>query len=57
MLTKRRLILDFLWRVDNQVAYGDEDGRNWMMGVLAWEDMGKPEKITVTIEPGDLLNG
>jgi hypothetical protein len=21
-----------------------------------WEDMGKPETITVTIEPGDLLN-
>lgn len=22
----------------------------------AWEEMGKPEKITVTIQPGDLLN-
>lgn len=26
------------------------------MRLVDWEDMGSPEHITITIEPGDLLN-
>jgi hypothetical protein len=36
----------------------DDDGR-WTTIVLddfVWRDMGEPETITVTVEPGDLLN-
>lgn len=25
--------------------------------VAAWEDMGRPDVVTVTVEPGDGLNG
>lgn len=56
MLTKQRLVLEFLWRIDEKVAYGDEEQRYWYIDPGAWEDMGKPEKITLTIEPGDRLN-
>jgi len=36
----------------------DESGhpRNIMISSTDWADMGSPEVITVTIEPGDMLN-
>lgn len=39
--------------------YDDPDwARNTqvLMDIGLWEDMGGPEEITITIEPGDLLN-
>lgn len=57
MLTKQKVVLEFLWRLDETAAYGDEDQRYWYMDPDAWEDMGKPAKITVTVEAGDRLNG
>jgi len=36
-----------------------DDGRPYRMGVPRdiWGDLGEPEYITVTIDPGDRLNG
>lgn len=59
VLTKSVLIMDFVWQVDEKVTfqYGDEDDPLWFfVSTQSWEDMGKPRSITVTIQPGDLLN-
>jgi hypothetical protein len=56
VLTKQKVVLEFLWRLDERVVYGDEEHRYWYMTPDVWEDMGKPEKITVTITPGDEPN-
>lgn len=38
----------------------DDDNRDWVLEAHVswqnWRDMGEPKTITVTIEPGDLLN-
>lgn len=52
--------MSFLWLVDSAAvfAYGDEDDPDYLnLSQEVWEDMGKPTAITVTIQPGDLLNG
>lgn len=42
---------------DTTMLFCGEDTPNTVIiGRDVWEDMGEPEKITVTIEPGDLLN-
>lgn len=59
-VTQRRSVATFLWQIDNRVAfsYGDEDHPDfYYMDADLWEDMGKPEAITITVVPGDLLNG
>lgn len=41
-------------------SYVDEDGEldsGVHIHTSDWEDMGYPEEVTVTIEPGDHLNG
>lgn len=41
-------------------ANQDEDGQVGPVVVLTpevWEDMGKSDVVTVTVEPGDRLNG
>lgn len=60
-LTKTVTVLDFIG-VDAEgmpiyCALGDET-RSHAVAVDpdVWEDMGRPDAITVTIEPGDLLN-
>lgn len=60
MLTKQSLVLDFVWLVDDKATFSYDDGGNmvfWAVDGQAWADMGQPRKITVTIEPGDRLNG
>lgn len=32
-------------------------GTEVILGRDAWEEMGKPDEVTVTVEPGDKLNG
>jgi len=63
-LTKQQVILDHAkdsfvvgWEAFEEQT--DEMGifRTWMMRRSDWLDFGEPEVITVTIEPGDLLNG
>ncbi len=58
-LTKITTIGHFLWQVDaNAVfSYGDDHTPTFFsIDATAWEDMGKPETITITITPGDELN-
>lgn len=59
-LSQSRLQMSFLWLVDSAAvfAYGDEDDPDYLnVSREVWEDMGQPRTITVTIQPGDLLNG
>lgn len=60
MLTRTRIAMTFMWLIDDHAkfTYGDDsDPSFFSMGAEAWQDMGQPRVITVTIEPGDLLNG
>ena len=60
MLTKSQILMNFMWVVDDHVkfTYGDDSNPSFFsMGAEAWNDMGQPRVITVTIEPGDALNG
>jgi hypothetical protein len=41
---------------DRHMRFEAEDREFFWMTQDDWEDMGKPEAITVTIQPGDLLN-
>lgn len=34
-----------------------ENARSVAFPVSVWEDMGSPDVVTLTVEPGDLLNG
>lgn len=52
--------MTFMWLVDDKAkfTYGpDADPSFFSMSEEAWQDMGQPRTITVTIEPGDSLNG
>lgn len=71
-ITKRQVLLDLItpWSVLEEVenvsfAYLDDPGGNDPLisnGTFCdfakedWEDLGRPVVITVTIQPGDLLN-
>ncbi len=58
-LTKSTTIMVFMWLVDDKAkfTYGDDSNPSYFsMSAEAWEDMGQPRTITVTVEPGDLLN-
>ncbi len=60
MLTKTVIIGSFLWAVDDNSVFsygGDDTPTFFTIPTGAWEDMGKPERITITITPGDGLNG
>lgn len=60
MLFSHRTLMTFMWLVDDKAkfTYGDDsDPSFFSMSEEAWQDMGQPKVITVTIEPGDLLNG
>jgi hypothetical protein len=59
LLTKQRTVYSFMWLVDDKATFTDgeeESPRFFEMNGADWDDMGKPETITVTVEPGDLLN-
>lgn len=56
-ITKTTKILAFRSRVDQQIQYGrPEDRFEVNMPAGAWRDLGEPDQITVTVEPGDRLN-
>lgn len=60
MLTNQKFLMTFMWLVDDKAkyTYGDDSNPSFFsMSQEAWEDMGSPRQITVTIEPGDTLNG
>ena len=63
MLTKQQVVMHHVH--GNEGAYTQwfqEDytdrghPRNIVISRMDWADMGSPEVVTVTIEPGDLLN-
>lgn len=65
MLEKQRKVLQvaIINIPDGQVTFGHEDEESvdgWAlhygMSTDDWEEMGAPDTITVTIEPGDKLN-
>jgi hypothetical protein len=61
MLTKQRHLLDKATEDAAHVLFNREDSdepvyHSWSMRRDDWEEMGSPETITITIEPGDLLN-
>lgn len=54
MLQAHRIVLD---RLGDSTTYWTENGATEVaLGIQECEDMGTPDKITVTIEPGDKLN-
>lgn len=59
-LTRSRIVAWFKWAAAGTALFEYEDanelGRPFVLDEVAWQDMGKPERITITIEPGDLLN-
>ena len=61
-LTRSTFLLSFVWQADTRAIFSYdplEDGNPifWAVEADRWVDMGKPETVTVTIQPGDLLNG
>ena len=64
MVTKQRVIMSHFFRanVEDVLFCEWQDGgpirRQRQLSLLSsdWAEMGSPEVITVTIEPGDLLN-
>lgn len=53
-LIKKRTVLT----LDGSAAFKDEDGKVYVdLDNDVWFEMGEPDEITVTIEPGDTLNG
>lgn len=62
MLTKQRVIMHRVVTASVYVEHFQEDytdlahPRNLVLSRRDWADMGSPEVITVTLEPGDLLN-
>ena len=69
MLTATRTVMhkrngwgrDFVNKVDYVIFEAREDDHGTVEREVsvtkgAWRDLGEPETITVTIEPGDLLN-
>lgn len=61
-LTKSRMVYEFDSIIDNVAIYfhisDDDTGESQVMDIPfeKFEDLGQPGHITVTIEPGDLLN-
>ena len=61
MLTKQRVIMDADFANAEYIQFTeqlDEPGfaRTVRLARRDWDDMGEPETITLTIDPGDLLN-
>lgn len=60
LLTRQQLLATFIWLTDDRAvySYGDEDNPQFLyLTREVWEDMGKPERLTISITLGDSLNG
>lgn len=56
-LQRSQKVLDFRSRVERAAQYGrPEDAFEVHLPIAEWEDLGEPDQITVTVEPGDRLN-
>ena len=64
LLTKTKAVLDragatpthVRFAYDPDIAAGEAPTHTVYVERVAWRDMGCPDTLTVTIEPGDLLN-
>lgn len=59
MLTSTRSVLSRTRTVDDRVYFAqDEEPFNALVSLSLdkWDDLGRPETITVSVEPGDHLN-
>ena len=64
ILSKTKVVLDrdedtpthARFAYDPDIAAGEAPTHTVYVERAAWRDMGEPDTITVTIEPGDLLN-
>ena len=59
ILTKTRSVLSRTRTVDDRVYFAqDEEPFNALVSLSedTWDDMGRPDVITVSVEPGDHLN-
>lgn len=59
-MTSSRILASFIWQVDETIAFshGDEDCPLYFyLSPATWEDMGNPKTLTITVTPGDQLNG
>jgi hypothetical protein len=62
-LEKSQKVLHTLYSGRDSVTFGYEDEDTGdevavlILSINDWEDFGRPMTVTVTIEPGDLLNG
>ena len=64
ILSKTKVVLDrdedtpthARFAYDPDIAAGEAPTHTVYVERSAWRDMGEPDTITVTIEPGDLLN-
>jgi hypothetical protein len=63
VITRSRRILDYAGQSEYGVAFhapdvdGGPDRTQLRIDPQTWTDMREPRQVTVTIEPGDLLNG
>lgn len=60
VLSRSTFTMGFVWLADEFAVYSYESPdviQFLRVAEREWEDMGRPETITVTIQPGDLLNG
>lgn len=62
-LLKHEVVVGMVFATNESVCmryYADEDASDGYPMVFfpraTWEDMGEPQEITVTLEPGDRLN-
>lgn len=64
MISKSTLVLNYNFYTDQEVTFDNYDEDNLtnphyldiIITRRLWEDLGSPESITITIEPGDKLN-
>lgn len=64
MLVKSRRVLERRQEDEGVILFDNDDGEGETSDLTQlywpksdWEAFGSPEQVTVTIEPGDLLNG
>lgn len=57
LLTSTRAALTLITANDRHAWFQLEDGYVVRIAADVWDDMGRPDTLTVTVEPGDALNG
>lgn len=54
--TRRRTLYELTYVNDGDPEFSADEDREFTLDRATWIAMGRPGEITVTIEPGDLLN-